>query len=313
MSIYASNNKIRLYTISFAQNIPNSDKDALNLLANATGGFYKHAPSAQDLTAIYTQIAGDLKEEAGANTTMDLVFDNIKVNNVTVPGADVFEYQNVQDESTLITSWNGTFNPLPADPPYPRTDDQTTDWNDNQNLHFDVGTISLGQTWEATFRLMVKTEGNINIFGAGSSISFNNGTASLALPDTYITARSDHNSSGIESQLLDVSNLTCTSPCPIIDLLPLEWNLTYHGTQTVTENIFYSNDGGLRWTRFSTNETFAPNGTACVHSKILDVRELPAGDYLIRVRAEAPDAPPDQEALVSPIRIGLDRIYIKIE
>jgi len=313
MSVYAKENNIKLYTISFASTLDADCIDALTVAADATGGFYQHAPDGSELEEIYKKIAGELKTEAGANTTMDLVFDNVKVNNITVPGADVFEYQYVPDESTLITSRNETFDPLPADPPYPRTIDQTIDWNDNHNLHFDVGTINLGQTWEATFRLKAKMEGNINIFGPGSSITFNNGSASLALPDTYVTARSDRNSSGVESQILDVSSLICTETGQIIDFVPLEWNLTYLGTQNVTEYVSYSNDGGFNWIRFSTNKMHAPSGFVGLHNVSLDIRDLPSGDYLIRVRAEASDAPSDQEDLPSPIRIGLDGIYIKIE
>ena len=45
MSVYAKANNIRLYTISFAQNIPASERTALAILANSTGGFWKHAPT----------------------------------------------------------------------------------------------------------------------------------------------------------------------------------------------------------------------------------------------------------------------------
>ncbi len=45
MSVYAKANNIRLYTISFAQNVPASERTALTILANSTGGFYKHAPT----------------------------------------------------------------------------------------------------------------------------------------------------------------------------------------------------------------------------------------------------------------------------
>ncbi len=39
-----------------------------------------------DLANVYREIAGDLKDEAGVNTTMGVDYQNINVTGVTLPG-----------------------------------------------------------------------------------------------------------------------------------------------------------------------------------------------------------------------------------
>ncbi len=46
---------------------------------------------------------------------------------------------------------------------------QSADWNLDNKLDFTIGTIKVGETWEATFRLKVKQSGSIDVFGANSS------------------------------------------------------------------------------------------------------------------------------------------------
>jgi Mg-chelatase subunit ChlD len=274
----------------------------LRSYATKTAGHYYAAPNASQLASIYADISMKLQEEAGVNTTMELKFDNVTVNNITVPGGNVFNYTYVNGISTHIT--NNT---------YDGTIDQTADWNNDHNLYFDIGTVHMRETWRGTFRLkaIYAQGGNVNIFGSNSLISFNNNEATLILPQTWVTIIPNLTNIGINSTTLDISNLHSTAPGVIKDFIPLEWQINYNGNETVTERISYSNNGGFNWVLFDTN--YITKGVFTDYSS-LDVRLLPPGEYWIRVDASAPDAPNDRETIMTPITVGTaGRSYIKLE
>jgi len=89
MSNYAKNNSLRLYTISFSNDIvPGSATwNVMENLASSTNGKHFNATSAAQLNDVYKQIAGELKTKAGVNTTSLLDFQNITVKNATVAGS----------------------------------------------------------------------------------------------------------------------------------------------------------------------------------------------------------------------------------
>lgn len=334
MSRYAKANNIRVYTISFASTLDPTAVQALQIMATDTGGFYQHAPNGDQLKEIYKKIAGDLRQYAGVNTQMSLSFQNVNVtfNNVTTsyPGNEVFQYNYTQGSSTYVTSWNDTVTPLPdyvpttplthpgVDPAYdgtyttyPYSFDQTGQWQSN-SLRFNAGNITVNQTWETRFWFKVIKPGNIDIFGSNSSIIFDNGAQTLQLPRTYITAVLNRTSSGINATTLDIYNLMWTGSGTVKDFIPLKWQITYGGNQTVTERISYSSDGGLSWVLFDTNYI---DNTVTTDYATLDVRMLPPGVYFIRVEASAPDAPSDREQIMTPgIVVGTaGRAFIKLE
>jgi hypothetical protein len=307
---YARNNGIQLYMISFSNDIREGSHtwETMDILADETGGKHYHAATGDDLAEIYAEIAGELKTEAGVNTEITLDFGTIRVNDDDRNGRDVFSYVYENEVSTVIESWveNETghhgINPL-------TTINQTDDWNDNHTLQFDVGTVHLDQTWEATFRLRVLTDGNINIFGPGSTITFNDGAAELGLPDTFITAVPDLNNTGLGAATLTLSNphYTCTEP--VEEILTAAWDLTYTGSATATEFVEYSNDGGLSWVRF---DTLTADGTVTEEISSLYVGALPPGEYQVRIRAFADDAP-DAVLFFPSIRVGeLSAAYIRL-
>jgi hypothetical protein len=334
MSRYAKANNIRLYTISFASTLNPTAVQALQIMATDTGGFYQHAPNGDQLKEIYKKIAGDLRQYAGVNTQMSLSFHNVNVtfNNVTTSymGNEVFEYNYTQGKSTWVTSWNNTMDPLPDHIPttptshpgvvpaydgtyttYPYSFNQMAQWQSN-SLSFNAGNITVNQTWETKFLFKVLKLGNIDIFGTDSTIIFDNGLQTLQLPRTYITVVLNRTSSGINTTTLDISNLRCLGSGTIKDFMPLAWEISYGGNQTVTERISYSYDGGLTWVLFDTNYI---DKTVTTDYSSLDVRLLPPGLYYIRVDASAPDAPSDRETLMTPgIVVGTaGRAFIKLE
>jgi Mg-chelatase subunit ChlD len=307
---YARNNGIQLYMISFSNDIREGSHtwETMDILADETGGKHYHAATGDDLAEIYAEIAGELKTEAGVNTEITLDFGTIRVNDDDRNGRDVFSYVYENEVSTVIESWveneTGHHGIIPL-----TTINQTDDWNDNHTLQFDVGTVHLDQTWEATFRLRVLTDGNINIFGPGSTITFNDGAAELGLPDTFITAVPDLNNTGLGAATLTLSNphYTCTEP--VEEFLTAAWDLTYTGSTTATEFVEYSNDGGLSWVRF---DTLTADGTVTGEISSLYVGALPPGEYQVRIRAFADDAP-DAVLFFPSIRVGeLSAAYIRL-
>ncbi|WP_286681180.1 VWA domain-containing protein, partial [Methanoculleus sp. DTU007] len=309
---YAKNNGIQLYMISFSKDLSEGDHtwETMDTLAEETGGKHYHADTAEELAQVYTEIAGELKTEAGVDTELDVVFENVEVNGNFTSGTGVFDYVHEDGVSTTIESWvdneTGHHEIIPR-----YTRDDTPNWTaSNPHLPFNIGTVRLGQTWETTFRLAVKTEGNINVFGPGSTISFNNGTDTLALPDTFITAY-PLNNTGLDFRSLEISNLRFTGVEPVTEFLPVAWDLNYTGLYTVTEDLFYSNNNGYSWVKFDTRHA---TNTTTHDTSTLDVRGLPAGKYIIRVTGYAPDTGDSSAWLDQEVVVGTNRsAYIQIQ
>jgi len=322
LSVYAASNNVTIYSIAFKDGISGEGKETLQTLAESTGGKYYYAPNASQLATIYTSIAGELKTEAGVNTAMNVKFDRIEVNNVpyqNIGSNRILAYEYVDGVSTLVKGWNSSGSGVP---PYfigPMTLNQTDDWAATRCLTFDsgdIGTIRLGQTWQATFRLNVSKAGNINLFGNGSLISFNNGTDSLALPKTYITAVPDLNATGINFTELEVWDLKCVEAengCEIKNDLTIQWNLNYSGAFTANQSLFYQNvDDGV-WVNFGREKDGASNSTQS-HYRKLYVADFPPGEYKLRVWATAMDTPDSIAVTLSPITIGSQmKNYILLE
>ena len=311
MAVYAKSNSVRLYMISFSNDITENSTTwkTMDTLAEETGGKHYHAVTGDDLARIYTEIAGELKTEAGVNTAMNLDFGTIRVNDEDRVGSEVFTYVHEDGISTAIESWvdnkTGHYEIIPR-----HTRDDTSNWTaSSPHLPFDIGTVQLGQTWETTFRLAVLADGNINIFGPDSAITFNDGAAELDLPATFITAVPDLNNTGLVYGTLHLTNPRYTS-VEVPDFLTAAWDLVYTGSETVTETVEYSNDGGLSWVRF---DTLTADNATTGGVTTLDVRNLPPGEYRVRVHADADDAPYTPPLAFPPIQIGgRQKPYIRL-
>ena len=301
MAVYARNNDVRIYTITFSSAVSTDCNETMRTLATDSGGKHYIAQTSSDLIAVYDQIADDLKTEAGVNTAVDVAFENVEVNSTPVAGDQVFNYVHEEGASTLIRSYNST-----TDIFQPYTRDDTAAWEENRTLHFDIGTIRLNQTWEATFRLRVLAEGTIGLFGNGATITFNDHDQ-VPLPRVYITAFGEENTT-LDVRSLNVSDLNCTSPAT--EFLSLTWNLNYTGEAEAVQEVSYSGDDGYTWVRFDTLPALP--GERLMETS-LDVRNLPPGEYRVRVYATAPDAP-DAWVVCSDIQVGARQIdYIRLQ
>ncbi len=301
MSVFARNCNVSIYAITYSPDDSTFMDENMRILAEGSGGKYYKASTKEDLIKVYEQIADDLKTEAGVNTTMDVTFENVEVDSTPVAGDQVFDYVHAMDVSTLIRSYNSTTEIIPA-----YTRDDTAAWDENQTLHFDIGTIHLNETWEATFRLKVLAEGTISLFGDGATITFNDHDH-VSLPRVYVTAFGEENTT-LDSRALSVSDLNCTGPAT--EFIFLTWNLNYTGTFEAAQEISCSGDNGYTWVRLAT--LHSPPGARLVETS-LDVRGLPPGDYNVRVYATAPDAP-DAWQICGPIQVGdRQKDYIRLQ
>ncbi|HUU75457.1 MAG TPA: hypothetical protein VMW63_05155, partial [Methanoregulaceae archaeon] len=287
MATYAMNNNIRIYSIGFAEDISTGGRNTLRILAESTGGKYYDGDAA-NIAEIYKSIAGDLQEEAGVNTEVNLDFGQIEVNYELVT---INETYNVFDyiPDTNVDSYYANLSKPAHDPPYPYSVNQTGDWTSENKLTFDVGTVILGQVWEASYHLRVLADGNINVFGPGSQVIFNNGTAFLNLPKTYITGVPGMVTTGVNTSEL---NVTVGDSSYDPESGYVEWPIyrSYTGSMNVTEFYYISNDGGMTWMLIGSAELTpeeADTDGVFRYPKVL----LPPGEIWFKVVANALDAP----------------------
>jgi hypothetical protein len=305
MSVYAKNSGLRLYGLSFV-NLPGLEvRDALNNMALNTGAFYEHAPNQTRLEELYKQIAIELKNNAGVNTAMTADFDKVNVTGFAMDGDQVYDYVYHQNESTKIRWQDGITN----------VTNQSLDWQNDSKLDFNIGTIKVGQYWNATFRLKVKQSGLIDVFGKNSTVSFNSGHEKLYLPQTFITVVPNLTVTEIGVKTITLDNLTCTETVEIKALIPVMWNTNYTGNKTLTEKVYYRIDDQGPWVQFDIKtHLYDPLTMEYVDYAQLDVTKLPPGSYQIMVYATASDAPDATKMLSGPVVVGnRGKTYIKLE
>jgi len=302
-----TDNDIRVFTILFLSSSggcgSTTDSKIVRMreLARLAGGKYYCGSDPSAIDAAYADIAQTLRSLAGVNATMDLSFQNVEVNSTPMSGGLVFSYI----PETKTTWPNATIS----------YKNQSSEWvAPDYQLHFDIGTLHIGQVWQTEYRLKVNQTGLIKLFGPGSVIRFNNGTESLNLPEVYITSVPNATPLGSQSGTLDVSNLAITKSGNITDYVPLQWNLKYTGFATATETMWYSYNNGP-WVQFGTTTDILPNADPApiyTHTATLEVKKLPPGSYRIKVHATAPDSPDDEDTTIA-VNVGSTGVFIKLE
>jgi hypothetical protein len=279
---WAKANNISIYTIALGSE---PYLDQLQAYADETGGKAYVANSGLDLEGIYAAIAGELHTQAGVGTTMDLSFHDVEVNGALMPGLDILKYNCTFPTSTHEFSSNLSM-PVIVNRFY----DQTADWDADQSLHFDVGTIFIGGVWEANFSMKVLKDGNIKILNSNSTIKFNDGSE-LPLPDTYITARPDNPGSGPMGIGIWVENVHRADSGAEPDFVDIAWDMSYTGLEpTIQEKVEILQDGTTGW---STRLLRTVDATTVTDQTTLDISTLPSGIWHVRVTASAADAGED--------------------
>ena len=247
------------------------DNDTLLKLVSSPDNFY-YVPDTNKLDEVLLTIQGRIQNEAGVDTTADLDYGTVKVDQQPVSGVFNYVYQPLASTKNQTYWKNGT-----NIPPGPNYYDQTADWADNI-LTFDVGTIKVDQVWETSYKLQVLKKGTINVFGQGSKISFNNNTANLLLPGITINAHSNSSGNATENvtKTLVINNLTVDQTGNIANLTvdvqinPEEQNLT------LTADIYITDEEQHKTTWLQTvNLTPVVNGK--MNIALIDISQFQLG------------------------------------
>lgn len=315
---WANSSGIKIFTVALGNESWESLHPQLQSYALKTGGKFYWARDATSLTDIYTDIAGELKTEAGVNTQVDLNFENIEVNYEVLAMNStfkVFDYVPNNPTSTNVHHYNETTTFLNT---WINQSDQWYNATKPYHLEFNAGTIKLGQVWEARYTLRVLTDGNINIFGPGSTITFNNGEATLLLPKTYITGVPGMVTTGVNTSVLNVTN-TASGNATVggIEYMVWTWDRFYSGTFNVTEKYYISNDNWMQKILVGSAELTPAQANQPGEFRY-PAYLLPPGEILFKVEASALDSPgPVTGPPPPPIPPGTEpdpgTYYIKIE
>jgi hypothetical protein len=310
LSEYASQNTIRIYTVTFGTDAaiqPGKPLyETMDIIAATTGGTHYHAKDGSELKDVYASIAGQLQQTAGGNTQVTLDFSKAKINDV--PGGDtILNYTtyitNISNpvkstDSTYITKTNlSTSGKLSNYPGYPMARDDTSAWAAKQ-MNFTVGEMQLNDVWSATFRLNLTRAGKIELFGANdpSEIAFTDistgSTTHMAIPPLQCNVLESPLKLPFGDATLVVKDLSVTNNGPDPNILTLTWKTTYNGNNTAMEVVSYRNKDIS-----NSHDITVPGGTlftSKVEDKVsiltVDTTTWIAGSYDIMVKPSAPDA-----------------------
>jgi hypothetical protein len=313
MSFYAQENGVRLYAISFVNQPSTQVIDALTIMTTSTGddehrGYYKHAEDAAVLNTIYAEIANQLTDDAGIDTTADMDFGQLFVDDqlidTTTPGNATFDYvgdpitpginpngsATTAPGSTMVSKYNSSTQLIPGPEftePGPWIINQTPDWNANKALSFNIGLVKRGETWETNFRLRVLKEGTILLFSPRSTVDFTDSLgkeSSLPLNNlSYFTVVKDNSS-------LVIQKIEVLTSCPEEGeykdpLLPIKWTTTYNGSATtIFEEVRYMSESGA-WLMFYSNSYGVSMDDSRNRSATFDMRRVAPGKYAINIKA----------------------------
>jgi hypothetical protein len=312
---WAKTNNIKIYSVLIGGDTGTllaCEKAATKSWADDTGGKYYYSSTSSDLSSIYTQIAGDLQESAGVDTSATFDFGTILINNVYDTSGGAFDY--VGDPivptgtitkapgSTMIDKYNKTAHLIPAGYTVvgPVIVNQTSEWmstTPDHQLTFNVGTINLSETWETNVRLRVLKEGSYTLFGPNSCVSFKDPVTGLPTGkfcldnQSSFTATSSPVYSPLSYQSITISTpLRTDGEGELITNFPVQWTTTYSGSKDVTEDIYYIHDNDPKV--LIKTVTWSPPTSPYSHVQTADLpmTSLPLGSYHIYVHAHSEDA-----------------------
>ncbi|WP_421909234.1 hypothetical protein [Methanolacinia petrolearia] len=110
---------------------------------------------------------------------------------------------------------------------------------------------------------------------------------------------------------MDVSNFEILSSDT--DLIHLRWILDYTGTYSVSQELSYHRQGDESgWIHFNTMDDVSGPASSLSQESSFAIRDLPPGNYNIRLTASSPDTADDVEELSTIVGSSVDA-YIKLE
>ena len=279
LAAYAKANNIRIYCIGYSSDLGTEGRATLEKLATDTGGKYFYALTGDDLTSFYTQIAGALKDTAGVNTNLAMDFSQVEVNGAFVnPGSSALRYEKIPGKSTRVTWPNKSGYDV----------DNSADWSGGK-LNVRLGTIKVNEEFIVNFTMAALKEGNIRIVNSGNSrVNFDDNTAYVPVPDTYITALPTGKDKGLGTPKFEIRNLQRANSEKDRERAVLVWDIVYDGKDPeISEEIevallnsdAYSYRGTTSVGKDATSDTYS-----------MDISDLVPGVYKARVTGFVDDA-----------------------
>jgi hypothetical protein len=290
MSVYARESGVKIYVIYATPQLNNCDHDTLKTLAESTGGaFNETGGDASKLVSIYDWIANRILDDAGKDISLTVNMGTLEVNNQWIvydpedpTNTSVFDYVSMPDESTRIRYFFSTNNTETNRTTINQSDEY---YSANRTLTFTIGSLKIDQIWEATYRLVARMAGTINIFGSNTSLVFNNSglTYTYELPSEWVNVPG--NITHLQNVTYDLTITYFNSPNESVNSIPLAWALNYTGPNpsAVVSKLYYkSGDGG--WVHLTNR-----NGLTGTYRLRTD--QLPPGDLHFKLEASAPSSP----------------------
>jgi len=292
---YALANDIKIYTIYYPKSSSN-DYLVPQRLAKETGGEFFYAGDEAQLKLAFQEIRDQLLREAGVSTVVNLNFAGDLAEGVDYTASELLSYV----PPTTIDFYNWSTSPYTLTerlPGYIRYDDQTAMWlgeDDSRpaSLHFDVGNITIKQTWETTFTLRINDSVveplNFSLFADPSSVEFQNQEGSLTveqLPKTIISVIPGLTQEGLINATVAVTSFGVTAQDP--SFLDFGWEIVYNGDYAMAEEVCFRDDASDNWKKVGAKTLPFDGATDALAMYIAD---LPPGEYEAWIRVSTEDA-----------------------
>jgi len=306
LAYYASSHNVRIYTITLggdAKIQPGYDNttlapgtwqiyDTMDLLATSTGGFHRHTTDGSQLADIYTEIAGDLQQEAGGDADITLDFSAAKDGTTGIDIKDYMEYIYRTPDSTHIKMVNATNEVL-----FDYVQDDRPNWTNGliaPSLYIKAGDMSLGDLWTLNLKLNLTKSGNIKLFGpddAASKVCFidvKTKEKTCTQVEEFNCAIKEDTGGGFTNEAVTVDITSATNLAADPKTLTVNWLATYVGKGKVTQTLSYKNldlPGGYIAADVKVDDIsdFSAGGGSVSHTTTLDTSTWPPGRYAIRV------------------------------
>jgi len=292
---YARANDIMIFTIYYPKSSSN-DYLVPQRLANETGGEFYYAGDEEQLQLAFKKIRDQLLREAGVSTVVNLNFAGELDEGLDYTASDLLGYV----PPTMIDFYNWTGSPYEvADhlPGFAHYDDQTSMWNGDDSsqpasLHFDVGNITIKQTWTTQFTLRINDSVveplNFSLFAEGSFVEFKNQEGSLTveqLPKTIISVIPGLTPEGLINATVAVTSFGVTGQDPSV--LNFGWEIVYNGDYAMTEDVFIRDSSTGSWKKVG-NKILPSDGNS--DTLPMYIADLPPGRYDAWIRVSTEDA-----------------------
>jgi len=324
---YAKANGVKIYAIYYPSGGSVSDEAVPKRLAHETGGEYYFAGDEAALEQAFKEIYAALMREAGIHTSVNLTFAELP-DNINYTATTLLTY----DPETYVDFFNWTTDPYGSGivedvdhlDDFYYSVDQTDMWeatgdyagNEPGTLQFEVGNVSVKQTWMTKFTLRINASVsepiNFTLFAPGSIVEFENNEGmviSEIIPAIIITVIP-----GLTPQQM----FNASIEVPYI-LLPeqnsmfatFNWPIIYDGVSEITETFSIRRTDGEdnNWKTIGTmNAPFSCTGDTIG----LYTVDLDWGEYEARIKVWASDAGYDEAALNFNVTNMTDRPYIRL-